>query len=352
MNSLVSILAAILIFGIIILVHELGHFIAAKKCGVRVNEFAIGMGPAIFKKTRGETTYALRALPIGGYCSMEGEDESSDDERAFTKKKVWQRLVITLAGATMNIILGLVAMIIVTCMSDGISSNIISLFEASSLPQQTGLMVNDEIVAVNGVRTFVDSDIVYQFQIAKENSFEMTVIRDGKKVELSGVKLSTYAQDDGKEAIYVDFLVKSIKKNPLTVLEYSAKKTVSVARLIWLTLIDMITGNVRMNDLSGPVGIVDTIGSVISSGEGIQLADTIRQLLMLVVFISINVGIFNLLPFPALDGARAVFLIIEGIRRKPIKKEFEGLIHFVGLAILMFLMLFVTFNDISRIFNK
>ena len=351
MSNIFSIIAAILIFGVIILVHEFGHFIVAKKCNVKVNEFAIGMGPAIFKKQKGETLYAIRVLPIGGYCAMEGEDESSTDDRAFCKKKVSQRLAITLAGATMNLILGLVAMIIISCIADGLSSNTISKFEAGSVTEQTGLMIGDEIIAVNGVRTFVDSDIVYQFQIAKENSFEMTVIRDDEKVKLKDVKLPTYTTDEGKESIYVDFYVQPIKKNPLSVMEFSVKKTVSVARMIWMTLLDMVTGNVRINDLSGPVGIVDTIGSVIESSK-FDVSVLAQNLLMLVVFISVNVGIFNLLPFPALDGARAVFLIIEAIRRKPIKREYEGMIHFIGLALLMILMLVVTFNDVSRIFKR
>lgn len=351
MSSIFSIIAAILIFGIIILVHEFGHFIVAKKCNVKVNEFAIGMGPAIFKKQKGETLYAIRCLPIGGYCAMEGEDESSSDDRAFCKKKVSQRLAITLAGAIMNLALGLIAMLIISCISDGLSSNTISKFEDGSVTQHTGLAIGDEIVAVNGVRTFIDSDIVYQFQIAKENSFDMTVVRNGEKVKLEGVKLPTYTTDEGKESIYVDFYVQPIEKNPLSVIEYSVKKTVSVGRMIWMTLLDMLTGNVRMNDLSGPVGIVDTIGSVIES-SGPDATVLITNLLTLVVFISVNVGIFNLLPFPALDGARAVFLIIEGIRRKPIKREYEGMIHFIGLALLMILMLVVTFNDISKIFSR
>lgn len=351
MSTVISIIAALLIFSIIIMVHELGHFVAAKKCDVKVNEFAIGMGPAIFKKKKGETTYAVRLFPIGGYCMMEGEDETSSDERAFSKKKVSRRLIITLAGATMNLVLGFVAMLIVCCISDGLSSNTISKFYDNAATEQSGLMIGDEILSVNGVRTFVDSDIVYQFQIAKENSFDMVVEREGKKVELNDVKLSSYTDKDGKDSIYVDFYVKPIKKNPLTVLEYSFKKTVSVGRMIWMTLIDMLTGHVRINDLSGPVGIVDTIGTVIQS-SGVDILKTVENILTLVVFISVNVGIFNLLPFPALDGARAVFLIIEAIRRKPIKREYEGMVHFIGLAILMILMVVVSFNDISKIFNR
>lgn len=346
------ILVAVLIFGIIILIHEFGHFAVAKACDIKVNEFAIGMGPKIFSFGKGETKFSLRAIPMGGYVSMEGEDEESADPRAFNRKKVWQRLLVVLAGAAMNLILGFVILIIVTSFSDAIVTTQIAKFATEdALSHATGLEIGDEIIRVNGMKIYCDTDISYQFQTDEDLTFEMVVNRNGEKVTLPAVQFESTEYEDGTRSLHIDFIVVGEKVNPLTVIEYSSKKFVSVARMIWLSLRDLLTGKYGLNDLSGPVGIVGAIGDVVGSTQhGVPFADMLANLASFVVFITINVGIFNLLPVPALDGSRAVFLIIEGIRRKPLKPQVEGMIHMIGMLLLIGLMIVVTISDIFKLF--
>lgn len=336
------------------MIHELGHFTAAKAFGVRVNEFSIGMGPKIFSRKKGETRYCIGAVPIGGYVMMEGEDENSSDPRAFNRKPAWQRLIIMCAGAFMNLVLGFVILLIVTSFSDGISTTQIAKFYYDDAPSHvSGLEVGDNIVKVNGLRVFCDTDISYQFQVDKDRTFEMEVIRDGQKVTLPAVYFDGKDTEDGSSGLIIDFYVVGEKVTPLSVVSYSARKFVSVARTIWLTLFDLLRGNFKINDLSGPVGIVDAIGDVMGeTAQGVKFGEMIMNLMSFVVFITINVGIFNLLPIPALDGSRVFFLLIEMIRRKPLKPEVEGVIHLVGFALLMTLMVVVTFFDIVKIFKR
>ena len=350
--TLVYILVAILVFGIIIMIHEAGHFSVAKACGVKVNEFSIGMGPKLLSKTKGDTAYSLRLLPIGGFVSMEGEDEESHDPRAFNRKPAWQRLLIICAGAFMNLILGFVILIVVTSLSGGITTTTVAGFYSEDSPSHvSGLEAGDKIVKVNGLRVLCDTDISYQFQLDEDRTFEMTVIRDGQKLILPAVKFDGEKSEDGTSNLVIDFYVMGEKVNPLTVISYSSRKFVSVARMIWLSLYDLIRGRFSINDLSGPVGIVGAIGDVVgSTAKGVAFGEMLLDLMSFVVFITINVGIFNLLPIPALDGARAFFIIIEMIRRKPIKAEHEGMIHFVGLMLLFGLMIVVTVLDIMKLF--
>lgn len=344
-----KIIFALLIFEVIILIHEFGHFIVAKKCGVKVNEFAIGMGPALFKKQKGETLYAIRLFPIGGYCAMEGEDSDSSDERAFGKKSVPKKMAIVVAGIIMNLILGIILLIIYTSMSAPITSTTVSKFEENARSHQTGLEVGDKIISINGMRIFTDMDISYQFQNDEDAVFDMTVIRNGEKVKLEGVTF-----DSDEKSMHIDFFVKPVEANVGTVLSQSFRQAVTDARLIYISLGDLITGKYSIKDLSGPVGIVDVIGDVIDSEtdeeKGIDWYALAEQMLSLGAFITINIGLFNLLPLPALDGGRLVFLIIEAIRKKPVPPEKEGMVHFIGLAALMLLMIVVTVSDITKIF--
>lgn len=347
--SILSIIIALVIFEVIILIHEFGHFIVAKACGVKVNEFAIGMGPAIIKKQKGETLYAWRVFPIGGYCSMEGEDAESADDRAFCKKSVPKRMAIVVAGIVMNLVLGYILLVIHTAWTAPVTSTQISWFEDNAKSQSTGLQVGDEIVKVNGMRIFTATDLSYQFQNDDDSVFDMVVVRDGEKVELDDVAFST--QDD---TMHIDFKVAPVEASVGTVLSYSLKQTASDSRLIYISLVDLVRGKYSIRDLSGPVGIVDTIGQVIESETdeqtGIDWASLGQSMLSMAAFITINIGLFNLLPLPALDGGRLIFLIIEAIRRKPVPAEKEGMVHFVGLALLMVLMVIVTISDVIKIF--
>lgn len=349
MSVVIGVLVAILIFGLIIFIHEFGHFTAAKLCGVKVDQFAIGMGPAIFKKQKGETLYALRLLPFGGFCSMEGENEESDSDRAFCNKKVWQRIIIVAAGAFMNLVLGFIVVVIMISVQDDITSTQISWFEDNAVSHSSGLMLGDEIKSINGYHIFSEIDMSYQLQSDEDGVFDFVVERDGKKVELNDVEFSKK-----DKVLHIDFKVLPIDVNPLTVCEYSAKTCVSYARLVLVSLKDLVLGKYKINDLSGPVGIVDVMSGVVGDyveDSGIDWYRLIQQLLSLAALITINVGIFNLLPLPALDGGRLVFLIIEGIRRKPVPAKYEGYVHATGLALLMALMVYITAHDIFKLFG-
>jgi len=336
-------LVAILFFGLLISIHELGHFTFAKLFKVKINEFSLGMGPAIFKKKRGETLYALRLLPIGGYVSMEGEDEESQDENAFNRKKVWQKIIIVAAGAIMNLILGVVIVATVLSMEDLIGTNQILEFHEGAISQQTGLEVGDEFLEIDGHRVFSDTDISFLMGRSDDGVFDMVVRRDGKEVELKDVTFKT--EKDGKYTfITYDFVILGEETNFLNIVENSFKRSASIARLVWLSFFDLITGRYGLTDLSGPVGTVNVIAD--AAAGAVESKDGLITALTMMAFISINIGVFNLLPLPALDGGRLFFLVIEGIRRKPINPKYEGYVHGAGLALLLLLMLVVTFNDI------
>ncbi len=348
-----TIALAILFFGVIIIIHEFGHFICAKLFDVKVNEFSIGMGPAIFKKQKGETQYSLRALPIGGYVSMEGEDEESEDERAFNKKKVWQRIIIVVAGATMNLILGLVIMAITLSTStDLIGTNTIKEFYPTAVSnQQGGLKEGDKFLKIDGHAVWSERDLSFLMSRSDNGVFNFTVERDGKKVELNDVAFKTEdVEYNGKTVTMItyDFVIVGEKPTFKNVFINSFTQSASIVRTVWLSLFDVVTGRYGMSELAGPVGTVDIIADVAQSAAE---EHNFEQLLFIMALITINIGVANLLPLPALDGGRLLFLIIEGIRRKPVNRKYEGYIHAAGLALLLLLMVFVTYNDIVRIIH-
>lgn len=346
----ITVIVAILCFGIIIMIHEAGHFFVAKKCGIKVLEFSIGMGPAIISRKRGETKYSLRALPIGGYCAMEGEDESSSDPRAFRRQAVWKRMLVTVAGAVMNLILGFFLIILACCADTAISTNTVADFHinekgANIATSNQWLQVGDRFISINGLHIFTASDIYYALQNDDCETFNIVVDRKGERIELENVKfLDTETQG------LLDFRVFGEEKTVGSVLSYTCRNFVSTARLIWITLIDLIRGKYGFHDLSGVVGIVDATADYVQQSRSFR--EACLTLFELMSFITINVGIFNLIPFPALDGGRLVFLIIEAIRRKQIPAKVEGMIHFAGLALLMLLMIAVTFQDVFKIFKR
>ncbi len=369
-----NIIIALVMFGILVAIHEFGHFAVAKLSGIKVNKFAIGMGPVIFKFNKGETEYSLRLFPVGGYCAMEGEDESSDDSRAFRNKPVKNRIGVVIAGPVMNLILGFVlSFVTVGFFSDIIKTNTVREFYPNAMSEQTGLMAGDEIISMDGTRIFTTSDISYKFTNSKDGVFDLVVKRDGKKIKLNDVKFyreyyyyiegptdeipyehyvtfdtrEEYTGDEKLEVAEtnVDFKVfKEEKKTFINMVSYAVRDSLSTARLIWMSFIDLIRGKYGLNDLSGPVGIVTAIGTVRTYG--------IESLMNLIVMITINLGIFNLLPLPALDGGRLVFLIIEGIRKKPVPPEKEGMVHLIGMACFIILMGVITVSDILKLTGK
>lgn len=336
-----------MLFELIILVHEGGHFVAAKLSGVQVNEFALGMGPKLFSFKKGETQYSLRLLPIGGYCSMEGEDEESDNPKAFINKPTWKRIIIVVAGAFMNIVLGLLMTLILVLQQPTYASTTISAFPEGSVTANS-LQVGDKLESIDGYPIWNSRDIT--FAIGTTQTFEpnIKVNRNGENIDLGNVPLYTY-EKDGEKQIALDFYVEPIDKTFLSVCSQTFGQTVSTVRMVWSSLVGMVTGKFGFNDMSGPVGVASAITTVASEGLESSFLDAFNNILTVMMILTINLGIFNLLPIPALDGGRLLFLLIELVRRKPVPQKYEGLIHGVGFALLMVFMLAVTFNDIVRV---
>lgn len=345
MNTVISILIAVLFFCLIIIVHELGHFAVAKLCGIRVDEFSIGMGPIIFKKQGVETLYTIRLFPIGGFCSM-GEDIDEDSPDSFRKKPVWARMAVIVAGAVMNLILGLILSVILTLVNGyGVSSKIV-YFSDDAVSPRYGLQLEDTIVKINDVSIFSVQDITYQLGNDEDGKFDFVVKRNGETINLNDVQFDFETDPEtGKNVLRYDFKVLREDITISNLFPYAFKNALYYGRVVLMSLGDIIKGKYGVNDLQGPVGIV-TVVSNVAEKSGFDIS----FLLDIATLITINIGIFNLLPIPALDGGRFVFLLIEAIRRKQLKAETEGIIHFVGFALLLLLMVVVTFNDIKKIF--
>lgn len=347
------IILAILAFCIIIIIHEMGHFFAAKACGMKVSEFSLGMGPKILKKQGKETLYTVKLFPIGGSVQL-GEDEESDDPRSFRNKPVWQRMIVLAAGPVMNLILGIIVCAVAILVNGKVVSSEIADFHESTITDQY-LQVGDQIVEINGHSIWSSMDISYALQNsamrASEDdeylSYSFKVKRSGEIVTLNNVNFALAKSENGSSSVVLDFYVRAYRLNFGNVLEYSFKEAATYGRLVWISLIDLLRGTYGLNDLSGPVGTVTVISQTASASPDMKI--NIANLLSMIALITINLGIFNLLPVPALDGSRILFLVIELIRRKPMKPEHEGMIHFIGFAALMLLMLVVTFNDIVKL---
>ena len=398
MSFIVTFIAAVFVFSAVIAIHEFGHFMVAKLCGVQVNEFSIGMGPVLCKRVRKGTQYSIRALPVGGFVALEGEespeskqaeenlsvvsDDSSPSRGAkadageaaspdrgagkpdlpplsgevaeptgsdgevkgipLNEAPVWQRALIMLAGAGMNFVLGFVVMaILITAQNEPITSKVLYRVEENALCGQTGLQAGDKILAVNGRRCFVANDILYELMRTEDYTADFTVLRDGKKVELPGVQFDTWQDDKGETHMSLGFTVYGIKKTPLNVLKEAGNSVLYYGRIIFASLSDLLRGRESINDLSGPVGIVTAIGQAASYGW--------QDLLELLVLITVNLGIFNLLPFPALDGGKVVFLLIEGVTGHAVPEKIQSGLTVAAFALLFGLMIFATYNDILRL---
>ncbi len=346
------IIIAIIIFGILIAIHEFGHFTAAKLCGVKVEEFAIGMGPALFKKQKGETVYALRILPIGGFCAMAGEDEESDDPRAFTNQGFWKKLVILCAGSFMNLVLGIVLILIMYAGAQAFVTPTIDHFMDGCPYEGTEAMqAGDTFYSIDGQRIYLVSD-VSSFLMRGDGVYDIVMLRDGEKVELKDFALTTktyaeYANDGPKYGFVFGYTEATFG----TKLEYTWNTTLEFSRLVWLGLGDLINGKVGLKDMSGPVGIVDMMNEVGQQAESTKAAAD--NLLYISAFIAVNLAIMNMLPIPALDGGRVflmiVTVIIEAVSRKKLDPKYEGYIHLGGMVLLLGLMALVMYNDITKL---
>ncbi len=348
-----GIIVAIIIFGLIVTVHEFGHFICAKLSGIRVLEFSIGMGPKLIQRTKGETKYSVRALPVGGFCAMEGEDATIDDEKGFRNAKLWKRMIVLAAGAAMNFILGIILLTALVCMMDEVPTTSISGFSGVkndddsvtyyAQSYECGLRHGDRFIEIDGTRIFSTLDVNYIFSTTQREFHDVKVIRDGEKLEFTNVVFKNNAEGGGT----IDFGLKYVEKNPLTVTKGAGDLFMSMGHIVGMSLKQMLSGKMSKDEVSGPVGVVSAISETTSESE--SFADAIFNILYMASLITINVGIFNLLPVPGLDGGRLLFCFIELVRRKPVKPEHEGYVHLAGMILLFALMIFATYNDIVRL---
>lgn len=339
------ILVAILFFGLLIFFHELGHFTFAKLFKVKVNEFAMGMGPTLFKFKKGETKYALRLFPIGGFVSMEGEDEESENERAFCNKPAWQRFIIVAAGGVINLIMGAIIVAIMLSQTNLIGLPEIHSFEENSVSSQY-LQAGDIIKEINGKKVYSEYDLSFLMARDKDGIIDFVVEREGEKVDLNAVPFQIIKNDDGAITIIYDFIIRGVEPTFSSVAKNAVLESVSIGRIVWISLLDLVTGQYGLSDLSGPIGTV----SYIADAAQIATQQTdYTYLFTLMAMIAINIGLFNLLPLPALDGGRLFFLAIEFVFRKPVPAKYEGWVHAVGMVLLLLLMVVISFSDILRL---
>lgn len=414
-----SIFIAVVFFGMIIFVHELGHFLSAKLFKVKVNEFALGMGPTIFKKKKGDTVYALRLFPIGGFVSMEGEDENSEDIGAFCNKKLWQRMIVLAAGAFCNIVFGVILCAFLVGSGEYVGTNtILNFYDGAVSNSAGGLTENDKILEIDGKRIFSDYDISFLMQRNNSGKYDFVVERNGEVKELPGVrfakrtggnfafdpenvissvsaKMKKAGLEDGDKIIRIngktvkdnkalsaaidadtdfkiDFTVlrnqgevelKNVELNTVTVFDFvilgaeksffnvtagAFKYAASMSRMVYLSLFDLLRGQYGLGELAGPIGTVSVIADIAQSTA--SEAD-FSGLFTIMALITINVGLFNLLPVPALDGGRLFFMFIELIFRKPIPAKYEGWIHAAGLILLFGFMIIVSASDLWKLIS-
>ncbi len=371
--NVLGIVIAILVFSVIVLIHEFGHFYAARKCGVFVEEFAIGMGPKLFSTEKNGTVYSIRAFPIGGFCKMLGEDtaEAKDDPRSFSNKAVWQRIIIVSAGVIMNMLLAFVIINALVLFS-GFSVPIISEVNEGTPAYKAGLLAGDKIVQIDDSKVRIYQDMLYKLYKTKDKPIEVSFVRDGV---IQHTNITPMADGTGRYIMGVKLSAKSpFFGKPVDELPQSSfsesiyNGTWSIAFIVKSTVEgvgQLVTFHLKLSDLSGPIGMFSLIGNtyessmqptiqnekqqVIERSMKERLVSTIANIAGLVALLSANLGVFNLLPFPALDGGRLVFLILEGIRRKPISQDFEGMVHFAGFVLLIAFAIFIASSDILKL---
>ena len=445
LTTIALILIGVLLFELIIFIHEFGHFITAKKSGIKVNEFSLGMGPKIFSFGKGETNYSLRIFAIGGFCAMEGEDEESPEPRAFNNAKVWKRMIVVIAGAVMNIILGFVLMFVVVVQQDAYSSTEVQSFPATSFSSCTGLRSGDVIKEINGYGISTSMDFNYPISTAelktvdgstleiykedcgnnlynmavslvqdknnklsdeqvskvnellskstneivkaksKEDAYsiyenyykkindacgikdykvekiveketrkrytaDILVERNGEEKLLKNVQFFTYTTKDNSDPqVSIDFYVKPIEKTFGSVISQTFKQTISTCKMIYASLGGLLTGKFGLKDMSGPIGIASAVTTVASESLSSGFMSAVNSIIYVMMIITVNLGLFNMLPFPALDGGRFVFLIIEAIRGKSVPRKVEAIVNGIGMGLLILLMILITANDIFKL---
>lgn len=337
-NTVYPIIIAILLFEVIIIVHEGGHYIAARLMKIKVNEFSIGMGPKLLQFTRHDTKFSLRLILFGGYCSMEGEGEESDSEFSFSQKKVWQRFFVVVAGAVMNLILGFIVVAIVVSTSNLIGTTTIVKFDENAVSSST-LQEYDQIKSIDGMRVFSSTDVTTGLTRSPDEEIEMVIVRDGEEKTIN-VKFNM-TEEQGIQYINMDFWLMGVDKTFGNVLKETALQFMSYTRMVFLSVHDLIVGRYGVSDLSGPVGAVGVVSTAVKTNW--------TAMFRIMVLLTINIGLFNLFPIPALDGWRLFLLAFEGIFKKKLPNKMEWVINAVGLALLLGLMCVVTFSDITKL---
>ena len=353
-----SIIFAIIIFSFLIFIHEFGHFIAAKSSGVQVNEFSMFMGPAIWKKQKGETLYSIRCIPIGGYCAMEGEDTDTDNPRSFQKAAWWKRLIILVAGSFMNLIAGILIMVIVFLPTKAYVDPVISHFEAySTVDGVQGLQVGDRILEVDGEKIYVQADFSLVLQLNPGDVHDLVVERNGQKVELNDFRMEKHEVTDEEGNVSMMYGMNfSVVKDPSfgQRLKYGILNTIDSVRNVRLSLQMLFSGQAGFKDVGGPVMIIDQMSQVANASR--TWVDAMLNMLYFGGFIAINLAVMNMLPIPALDGGRVFFLLvttaIEAVTKKKIDPKYEGYIHAAGMVLLLGFMAVILFKDVFTIFTR
>ena len=355
MSTILYVVVGILIFGVLIAVHELGHFVAAKLCGVRVLEFSIGMGPALWSSSQGETRYSLRLFPIGGYCAMEGEEEESDDPAALNRQGFWKQLIIFAAGTLMNLLMGMILIFLLYAGAKGFYTAELSGFAPEFSQEATGLQAGDELWKINGERVYLRSDLDLLFSLGDGEPFDLVVIRDGEKVTLENVDLTrrTYTAQDGSSYQGYGLYIGEVVPATLAVkLQYTWYNTLDFVRIARLSLEMLLSGKATMKDISGPVGLVSAITQVGEASETVK--EAMENILYMAALIAVNLCVMNLLPIPALDGGRIAFLVIDtvcmALFRRKIPARYEAYVNMVCLVALLGFMLVVTLHDVYMLF--
>lgn len=356
MGTFLYILLAIFIFGVLIGVHEWGHFIAARLCGVKVLEFAMGMGPVLWQReSKKGTLVSLRAFPIGGFCQMEGEDGDSDDPQAFTNAAVWKRFLILIAGAAMNFVVGVLLTVLCFTQAEAfVTPTVTGFMDGCPYVGEDGLLEGDTFYKINGQRIYFSADVSTYLARRTGDTSDIVLIRDGEKVYLDDypmVQREYIDEETGETVMKYGFYFGEYESGAWAKLKYSWYQSVDFVRMVWLGLEDLITGAVGIRQMSGVVGIVDVIADVGVSSPTVY--DALLNIAYLTAFIAVNLAVMNLLPIPALDGGRIFFLlatwVLEHILRRKIAPKYEAYINTAGFVALMGLMVFVMYNDIVRI---
>jgi len=345
----VNIIIAILIFGFIVIFHEFGHFIVAKSCNVRVNEFMIGLGPRLFGKKFGETDFSIHLLPFGGACVMEGEEEDSEDNRSFQKKPVLQRFLIVAAGPVFNFILAYILSVVLIA-GTGYTPPLVGGLIKDYPAEKAGIQKGDEIVKIDNYEVHFYQEVSYYSLFHPGKEVKLTYIHNGKKI--STVLTPKMDKTTGKYLMGVSGGNISKKANIGECFSYGGYQVKELVYVTIQSLKMLFTGSLGINDMSGPVGIVKAVGDSYNKSVSYGFFTVLMQMIYWVVLLSANLGVVNLLPFPALDGGRLVFFIIEMFTRKKVPEKAEAIVNGIGFVILMALMVLVMGNDIRKIFIK